>query len=99
MRKELLDKLDEFSRETLEAEIALRACDVGEEYHGGTKKLTKEKQSSISPEDLALIERLQRDLGTKVSILRKKTLPNKGKLVIDFYSNEDLNEVLARLMS
>jgi ParB family chromosome partitioning protein len=43
----------------------------------------------------SLVKDLQRSLGTKVAIKRKG---EKGKIIIDFYSDEDLGRLIDRLM-
>jgi len=54
---------------------------------------TKAKQRSIEQKSLELIateEKLQHILGTKVRITPFK---KRGKIIIDYYSNEDLNRI------
>ena len=67
----------------------------GKEYHRGTS--SKKKHSKVIASDLRIIEDLQKSLGTKVSILRSKS-GQGGKLVLDFYSSDDLSGLFERLV-
>ncbi|MBP9839318.1 MAG: ParB/RepB/Spo0J family partition protein [Proteobacteria bacterium] len=100
MRQELLEQLDELSRSALE----LRVSEILEPNresksqvsHGGTKKTPVK---SLSGEDKRIIEETQRALGAKVQIVRSSTKPGQGKLVVEFYSNEDLRELHKKLIN
>lgn len=52
----------------------------------------------LSPEDLRLTEEMQRSLGLKVKMTRPATNAEQGRIVIDFYSQGDLQEVFRRLV-
>lgn len=52
----------------------------------------------LSPEDLRLTEEMQRSLGLKVKMTRPATNAEQGRLIIDFYSQGDLQEVFRRLV-
>ncbi|MDV4150818.1 ParB/RepB/Spo0J family partition protein [Clostridium sp. AL.422] len=54
-------------------------------------KKTKEKTREISPYYKDVTEKLQNYFGTKVNISNKN---NKGKIEIEYYSNEDLQRIL-----
>ncbi len=95
VREELLSQLDALSREQLEVRIAeLR----GEKKvsHGGT---VRRKSVSLSPSDRAMVDQIQKALGTKVLLIRSTAKGEAGKLVIDFYSGDDLNDIHRRLVS
>lgn len=100
VRAMLLARLDQLSRLQLEEEIKeiLEGNVDPKLYHGGTKA-----QKSIvvnkSVEDERVCDEIQRSLSTKVSITRSKSKPEAGKLTLEFYSTEDLNEVYRRLVS
>lgn len=97
MRKSLLERLDQLSREQLRAEIEGSSDKEGEKvYHRGTDGRAKSK-SEISVEDQRILEDLQRGLGTKIAISRSKTQPDRGRINIEFYSNQDLFEIYRRL--
>lgn len=52
----------------------------------------------LSPEDQRVTEEMQRALGLKVRMLRPDPAAEKGRLIIDFYSNEDLQAIFRRLV-
>jgi len=54
-------------------------------------KVFKKKLRKASPSVLELEERLIRHFGTKVKVIHRK---NKGKIEIEFYSEEDLQRIL-----
>lgn len=60
------------------------------EVHG-PKKRSLQPRSQVSVEFKDLIERMKRTFGTKVSY---KGNDNKGKLIIDYYSKDDLDRIL-----
>ncbi|MDZ5038580.1 chromosome partitioning protein ParB, partial [Clostridium perfringens] len=56
-----------------------------------TEKKEKEKARDMNPYYKDVTERLQNYFGTKVNISNKN---NKGKIEIEYYSNEDLQRIL-----
>jgi ParB family transcriptional regulator, chromosome partitioning protein len=50
-------------------------------------------------DDIRVSEEIQRNLGLKVRIQRTNKFSDNGKLVVDFYSNEDLQEIFRRLVA
>ncbi len=61
---------------------------------GGTKR--SRGRSSLTPQLSDILEQLKLALGTKVQL---KTKGQGGKIVIDFYSQEDLNRLYASIVS
>jgi len=51
------------------------------------------------PEDRRITEEIQRAIGLKVRMMRSGPAAESGRLVIDFYSNQDLQEVFRRLVN
>lgn len=98
LRKALLEQLDSLTRDELEQRVREVSAGNGEgkEYHRGTASKPSRRRSSA--EDTRLATDLQRILGTRVQILRRRGKSQQGKLVIEFYSNDDLSEVTRRLM-
>lgn len=64
--------------------------DAVREVHA-PKKRSLQQRSQVSVEFKDLIERMKRTFGTKVSY---KGNDNKGKLIIDYYSKDDLDRIL-----
>ena len=99
LRKELLQLINDLTREELEQRI--REGGAGGEssdekvYRGGTKRGAGRR---VSAEDTRLASDLQRLLGTRVQVLRRRGKPQQGRLLLEFYSNDDLKEIVKRLM-
>ena len=62
----------------------------------GTGRKRKPRQSSKSPEVRDLETRLRETLGTKVSV-EVGEKPDRGRIVIEFYNQDDLDRILDRL--
>ncbi|WP_300379723.1 ParB/RepB/Spo0J family partition protein [Clostridium sp.] len=83
--------------ERLQCEIAQKVIDENlsvRELENLVKNINlqkKEKTREINPYYKDITERLQDYLGTKVNISNKN---NKGKIEIEYYSNEDLQRIL-----
>ena len=100
IRREFLSVIEQYTREQLERAIKRLETDgEAELYHGGTdsKKKTSVKKK-LSPQDKRLVNELQRSLGTKVQIVRKGSKKDQGKLLLDFYSKEDLDGFYKKLV-
>jgi hypothetical protein len=87
IRASYLKDLDVLTRGQLEKDIAKRssANDDGIE--------------SISPEDRRIADEIQRALGLKVRLQRSSKGNGTGKLVIDFYSDTDVQELFRKLVA
>ncbi len=98
-RGELLRRLESMSRQELQEEIQ-------ELVHGGQIKVshggtagsgTSKAKSATSVEDQRIVDELKRSLGSKVQLLRSKQRRGQGRLVLEFYSDDDLRELFKRL--
>lgn len=102
-RRQLLNDLEQMSRMELQALIdgGLDQSGSLEVSHGGTAKGSRGgsegNDSTESLEDKRLEDELRKSLGLKVSVQRNKKSPEKGRVLIDFYSTSDLAEVYKRL--
>ncbi len=56
-------------------------------------------ERALSPEDLRITDEIQRSLGLKVKMVKSSPENEGGKLVIEFYSNSDLQELFRKLVS
>ena len=83
--------LDKLVAECLESEPSLS--------HGGTVGSETDRKTPEFSKDSVLVEELQKSLGTKVSLNRKNKDPETGKLVLDFYSDDDLQDIYERLLA
>ena len=76
----------------IDEKLSVRELERLVRYLGSEKKeKDKEKVREINPYYKDVTERLQNYFGTKVSISNKN---NKGKIEIEYYSNEDLQRIL-----
>ena len=57
------------------------------------------KPRTLSPEDQRVTDEIQRSLGVKVKMLRSKPESEAGRIIIDFYSNDDLQEIFRKLVN
>jgi ParB family chromosome partitioning protein len=99
LRKEFIEHIDDWTRSDLEEKLNLlneQAEIEPKTSHGGTKKAKQEH--AISAEDARIIEELQRQLGTKVELVRKGANGQQGKLMIDFYSDEILKGIYNQIV-
>jgi len=81
-----------FLRQIISTNLSVRKSESlakGIKKSGKAFKLDSKAQNPLLR---SVIEELQRIFGTKVKILQKKD--SKGKLIIDFYSTQDLNRIL-----
>ncbi len=88
VRAQLLEKIDSFSRETLDAELH-KEKPVS---HRGT-----EPKSRLSASDERLVTMLQQHLGARVQLQRNTQKPEQGKLLLEFYTTSDLETFVRRL--
>lgn len=85
VRASYLRDLDSLTRSQLE-----RRLESGKE---------EKAHSTTTPEDARIEDEVQRALGLKVRLMRSAGNSEAGRLVIDFYSSDDLQEVFRRLMA
>lgn len=97
LRKQLAGRLEELTRAQLEAEIAKLLNQDGAVYHRGTPAQRREG-GAATPQDERIIEDIQRNLGTRVQISRKRGKKGQGKISLEFYSDQDLDEIYRRLI-
>jgi ParB family transcriptional regulator, chromosome partitioning protein len=92
-REKLLKRLGQISRMELEGEIG--------QITGKTKKSKKVSHrgtvGKLSVEDKRIAEEIQQKLGIKVNLSRNPTKAEQGKISLEFYSDDDLNEIYRRL--
>ena len=54
---------------------------------------------NLSPEDVRISDEIQRALGVRVKMVKKSSDAEAGRLIIDFYSNTDLQEIFRKLVA
>lgn len=83
-------KIEEFAKIAVERQLSVRQMEqIVQKYHQGVKPVV----SDLYLKDLE--NQLRERLGTKIVLQRKK---EKGSLTIDFYSDDELHELVALLM-
>lgn len=96
-RAQFLKLVDDYTRSQLEEAIAQLNQEGSQEvYPGGTKNNQGRSKPAASSADRSLVESLQRSLGVKVSISRKSS--KRGRLSLEFYSDEDLKSLSEKLL-
>lgn len=90
VRASYLRDLDVLTRKKLLKDI---------ESNVGANEDEGNKERRVSPEDQRIADEIQRSLGLKVTLSRTTPDSNKGKLTVDFYSEDDLQEVFRRLVA
>lgn len=88
IRASYLQDLDVLTRSKLKEDLDEKASS---KLKGGA--------TTLSPEDSRITDELQRALGLKVTMSRSGTDRQAGKLSIEFYSDDDLQEVFRKLHS
>jgi ParB family chromosome partitioning protein len=89
IRASYLKDLDVLTRNQLEKDLERTKSRVGEERD----------RVQVSSEDQRIIDEIQRSIGLRVRLSRVSSESDAGRLVIDFYSTEDLQLVFRRLVS
>lgn len=100
LRAKFLSQLEDFTRAQLESEVDRVLALIegnGELYHGGTGQASRKRKSRLSAEDERIVTDLQEKLSAKVYLIRKKNNPEHGRIMVEFYSNNDLSEIYRRL--
>lgn len=87
IRAGYLKDLEVLSRAKLEDKIS----------EGGARDQVRKVE--LSSEDSRIVDEIQRSLGLKVRMLKVAPEEEKGRLVIEFYSNDDLQEVFRKLVA
>ncbi|MGA1191170.1 MAG: ParB/RepB/Spo0J family partition protein [Bdellovibrionota bacterium] len=89
IRTSYLKDLDTLTRSQIKSEIDKEL----------DQKRTTPARSALSPEDGRLVEELRNALGLKVSMSRSPSDEQAGKLVVEFYSEGDLQELFRKLIA
>jgi ParB family chromosome partitioning protein len=88
IRAAYLKDLDVLTRKQIEKDIDKQAANKED---GST--------TALSAEDQRVAEEIQRALGLKVKMVKSDPAAENGKLVIEFYSSSDLQEIFRKLVS
>ncbi len=90
------DIMIKFAKEIIEKRLSVRQVEELVKKHSYKDKKQKVSKQKSKPPYITQIEQtLSRKLGTKVSLVPKSA--EKGKIEVEYYSNEDLNRILSIL--
>ncbi len=89
-RARLLKDIDSISRDSLNLKVVQKAP---------SKSRVLGKAKVVRPEDQRIADEIQRSIGLKVALTRSASDSESGKLMIDFYSEEDLQELFRKLVN
>ena len=79
--------------EIISKNLSVRAAEsLGRQVKGVVKKI---KENALDPESKALESRLEEFLGTRVKLAKSG---NRGRILIEFYSPEELNSILDKIL-
>ena len=82
-----------FLNEIISKNLSVRAAEsLGRQVKGVYKKV---KESTLDPESKELESRLEEFLGTRVKLAKSGS---RGKILIEFYSPEELNAILDKIL-
>lgn len=87
IRASYLKELDVLSRQQLKKDLDKQ-----------TTEKEKEEPVGLSAEDSRIVDEMQRGLGLRVRMLRKGQDSEAGRLVVEFYSHDDLQELFRKLV-
>lgn len=93
VRAQLLERVDSLSRDALDLEVKGTGIRPS---HSGT---AGRKPSKLSTSDNRIVSELQRSLGVRVQLQRSAKKVEQGRLVLEFYSENDLVNLVNRLMA
>lgn len=96
LRATYLREIEEITRSDIEAHLK-----------GRTEKLTRarseksdgEQDEPMDPEDQRISDEIQRAIGVRVRLQREARNSNRGRLVLEFYSEDDLQEIFRKLVA
>ncbi len=87
IRKAYLRDLEVLTRDKLKDSIASQGKETGK------------GESALSAEDARIVDELQRALGVKIRMNRSTSNEEAGKLTLEFYSKDDLQEIFRKLIA
>ena len=90
-----LKNLDSFTRDEIKEEV--RESKSSQSKQAGSS--SKKKKVELSPEDERIVDEIQRSLGMKVVMSRVSPDSQRGRLQVEFYSEEDLRELFRKLVA
>jgi ParB family chromosome partitioning protein len=99
IRAAYLKDLDGLSRADLEAHLKKSNLSRPSSSKAGGGSASDRDAYPMSPEDERIADEIQRALGVKVRLQRTGKGEDKGRLLLEFYSEDDLQEIFRKLIA
>ncbi len=93
LRATYLREIEEITRSDIEAHLK------GRSVRTTTPETRDSKDEVIDPEDRRIADEIQRAVGVRVRLQREGRNSNRGRLVLEFYSEDDLQEIFRKLVN
>jgi ParB family chromosome partitioning protein len=93
LRATYLREIEEITRSDIEAHLKGRSARTT------TPETRDSKDEVIDPEDRRIADEIQRAVGVRVRLQREGRNSNRGRLVLEFYSEDDLQEIFRKLVN
>ncbi len=90
VRSSYLKDLEDLTRNQLKKDI---------DRTGPTTAIRNAAGKNLTPEDTRITEEIQRSIGLKVRMIKGAPEAERGRLVIEFYSSQDLQEIFRKLVA
>lgn len=95
LRATYLREIEEITRSEIETQLKGQASPKKER----TDPEREEKDGFRDPEDERIADEIQRAIGVRVRLQRESKNGSRGRLVLEFYSEEDLQEIFRKLVA
>ena len=96
LRATYLREIEEITRSDIEAHLKGR---TERTIRPQQEKGDSEKDDPMDPEDQRIADEIQRAVGVRVRLQREARNSNRGRLVLEFYSEDDLQEIFRKLVA
>jgi len=96
LRATYLREIEEITRSDIEAHLKGRSQRT---IRTQQERTDSEKDDPMDPEDQRIADEIQRAVGVRVRLQRESRNSNRGRLVLEFYSEDDLQEIFRKLVA
>jgi ParB family chromosome partitioning protein len=95
IRATYLREIEDLTRSDIEGQLKGR----GDAKRSLSDQKSRDRTEIIDPEDERIADEIQRAIGVKVRLNRESKNSGRGRLVLEFYSEEDLQEIFRKLVA
>jgi ParB family chromosome partitioning protein len=96
LRATYLREIEEITRSDIEAHLKGSSQRT---IRPQQERADSEKDDPMDPEDQRIADEIQRAVGVRVRLQREARNSNRGRLVLEFYSEDDLQEIFRKLVA